>query len=688
MMGFHRRKRSAKGQTKMKRVLRHVALHAAAGLVVLGLGGSNAYAATSSTVVYDSIPTVVPGNVPSQAFEATQTVEFGDKVRLGAGGRKLDKVKVTLSSWGCEGGDWTGTSGSCVTTPGSTFTHPLTLNVYSVAVGGGPGVLLATKTVTPNIPYRPSAFGAPCTGQTWSPDGGTTCFNGFATPVEWDFSAGPVVNLPSNVIWTVAYNTSHYGSPALGELACFTESGGCGYDSLNVGVFTFAGSPFVGADLDDEGAVLNTGYAPFYCDGGAGGVGTLRADTSPGCWTGYRPLAEITTIQTSNTLVVKPDANLGWFVLADGTVAATSGNATGSIVPGPGGQVGLLGGSVLYNTNSGPGGKPQLFAPTAVSGTKFADVTSLDYRTFISRYATDAGGSHLTHTLNVGIDLDGITGGTDQKTLVYEPCYTVNSCVGPVQPLNTWTTWTPLAPGQIWWSTTAIPGTAFTAGPSFVPLDSLYAAYPDATILYWLVQAGQGSGGPPWNNFTGNLDGATFGASGTSTVYDFEPLTGATPGTLVLGSASLRIARTGFDSGSGSIAGTLRATDTQAGFEAAAVAGLLTLRLRDGAAYDATVPVTGCAVVGTRRNIACRSLDRKVTARFRTVLGPFLGQFVYAMTARVSMLPVSATGLLPPGPTVTATLHESPGIDRTDTIGDRPTFPCIQAAKTIRCRER
>ena len=508
--------------------------------------------------------------------------------------------------------------------------------------------------------------------------------------MEWDFSGGPGVDLPSQIIWTVAYNTSHYGSPPIGELAaCYTEDGGCGYDSLNVGVKTFAGSPFVGADLDPDGVIAKSTWGGAYCDSGVGGLGTLREDTGPACWTDLRPLAEITTIETSTTVVVAPSATFGWGFLADGTVAVTTNNATGSIKTGPGGQVGLLGGSVLYNTNSSPGGKPQLFAPASVSGTKFADVTSLDYRTFISRYATDAGGSHLTHTLNVKVDLDGTTGTTtDQKTLVFEPCYTLDGCVGPVQPLNTWTTWTPLAPGQIWWSTTAIPGTAFTAGPSFVPLDSVYAAYPDATILYWLVQAGLGSGGPPWNNFTGNLDGATFGASGTSTVYDFEPLTGATPGTLVLGSASLRIARTGFDSGSSSIAGTLRATDTQAGFEAAAVAGSLTLRLRDGGAYDATVPVTGCTVVGTRHNIACRSLDRKVTARFRTVLGPFLGQFVYAMTARVSMLPVAATGLLPPGPTVTATLHESPGIDRTDAIGDRPTFPCIQAAKTVRCRER
>jgi len=137
----------------MRYALQHRLIGKALGLLVLGLSAATTNAATTSTLVYDSIPTLVPGNVPSQAFEATQTIEFGDKVLLGAGGRRLDKVKVILSSWGCEGGDWTGTSGSCLTTPGSSFTHPLTLNIYSVVIAGGPGVLLATKTVTPAIHY-------------------------------------------------------------------------------------------------------------------------------------------------------------------------------------------------------------------------------------------------------------------------------------------------------------------------------------------------------------------------------------------------------------------------------------------------------------------------------------------------------------------------------------------------------
>jgi hypothetical protein len=59
--------------------------------------------------------------------------------------------------------------------------------------------------------------------------------------------------LPSQVIWTVTYNTTHYGPSPLGEgEACYGESGGCGYDSLNVGAFSFANSPYAGTDVDAD----------------------------------------------------------------------------------------------------------------------------------------------------------------------------------------------------------------------------------------------------------------------------------------------------------------------------------------------------------------------------------------------------------------------------------------------------
>lgn len=247
--------------------------------------------AAAPNALYDSIASVLPGNVPSLGYEATSTSEFGDKVRLAYPGRKLGKVSVLMSSWGCEDGSWVS---GCSTTPGATFDHPLTLNLYAVS-SGEPGALLATKTVTFSIPYRPSADPVNCsaTPNKWYNAADATCNNGLAVLVEWDFS-DDAITLPQDVIWTVAYDTTHYGASPIGTgAACYSSSGGCGYDSLNVGANTFPGSPFAGTDVDPDGAVLDSTWAGAYCDGGAGGTGTLRTDTSSGCWAGYTPLARI-----------------------------------------------------------------------------------------------------------------------------------------------------------------------------------------------------------------------------------------------------------------------------------------------------------------------------------------------------------------------------------------------------------
>jgi hypothetical protein len=90
--------------------------------------------------------------------------------------------------------------------------------------------------------------------------------------------------LPSgdNVIWTIAYNTTHYGSPAIGEGAtCYTSTAGCPYDSLNVGTKTFPGSPYAGDEADDDAAFINSTWHGMYCDDGLGGLDFLRVSKNP-----------------------------------------------------------------------------------------------------------------------------------------------------------------------------------------------------------------------------------------------------------------------------------------------------------------------------------------------------------------------------------------------------------------------
>lgn len=265
----------------------------AVGVVVATMGAfaGLASAAGNKGKGYDPLP-ALPGNVPSLGYEATATREFGDSVSLANPARKhFRKVNVVLSSWACKAGSGV----TCVTTPGDVFKHPITLSIYASDNAGNPGVLILRKTTIFKIKYRPSADAVNCTG----PDAGkwfdgSECNNGLAQIVTFKKLGDAMIPADRNITWTIRFNTTHYGANPIGEGAsCFGTPEGCGYDSLNVGAESFPAAPFNGTDLDDDGAVWNTSYGPFYCDGGAGGSGTLRVDTGPDCWTDYRPLAEI-----------------------------------------------------------------------------------------------------------------------------------------------------------------------------------------------------------------------------------------------------------------------------------------------------------------------------------------------------------------------------------------------------------
>ena len=235
-------------------------------------------AAVNTNTVYDNIPSPTPGNVDSWGFEADAVSEFGGQVQLAGSSRTDPQVTVLMSSWGCQSGHWN--TGDCATTPKATFSEPVTLKIYNVSSDNTPGSLVTSKTSTFNIPYRPSADPA-CGNGKWTPDGGTNCFNGYATPISFNLTG---TTLPDKFIVSVAYNTTHYGSDPKGEsAACFSSAGGCGYDSLNVGLNY---PPTTGTVPNPDDAYQNSSYGGAYCDGGTSGTGTFRLDA--GCWTGYQ----------------------------------------------------------------------------------------------------------------------------------------------------------------------------------------------------------------------------------------------------------------------------------------------------------------------------------------------------------------------------------------------------------------
>ena len=272
-----------------------VAAAAAASLALAASAG-----AVTSSVVYNATPSPLPPNVASLGFEATSTSEFGDLVHLDGTNRVLNAVTVTLSDWALYS-DYS--SDARYAGNPSTWTHPITVNVYGTHLGvnGTPDTLLATTTRNVTIPWRPAADPTCANGTAWRAGDGT-CYNGIAFNAAFDLSSSNVT-LPNDVIVGVAYNTADYGSTPI-HLAG-------PYNSLNVGVPTNQ-TVTVGSDADTDAVFWNTSYAPFYSDGGASGVGTFRQDTN---WTPNGTVA----IQISATpaLVAPPTSkdqckNDGW----------------------------------------------------------------------------------------------------------------------------------------------------------------------------------------------------------------------------------------------------------------------------------------------------------------------------------------------------------------------------------------
>lgn len=259
--------------------------------------------ALSGEVIYDAVHPVLPSGYPSLGYEATQTYELGDKITFGGSSRQLDKVAITLTSWACESGGWN--TSDCETTPGATFSHPITLNLYKVANDGTVGDEIASVTQTFDIPYRPSANPACSDEKQWM-DTNEDCFNGYNHVVVFDLSG---VSVPDTIIYGVAYNTSHYGETPIG--------GANGpYDSLNVGLNTDEPAPYIGTDVDNDEVFWDTTYSGY--------TRGFKADSD---WAPYKVAAIFTAVpKTTETIVVFDDTAAGenqpgWLFNRDGSTA-------------------------------------------------------------------------------------------------------------------------------------------------------------------------------------------------------------------------------------------------------------------------------------------------------------------------------------------------------------------------------
>lgn len=250
-------------------------------IVVLALTvGVPAAAQTGGAVVFDNLPSPVPGNVVSLGYQCCGTSELGDLIQLEADTpRRAGYVTVLMSSWSLHS--------NYPTLPAAGYTHPITLSLYADSQGARDRSPIASVTQSFTIPWRPEADPTCPGGTAWRADA-TTCYNGLAFTLTFDLR-GQNLDLPDQFIYGVSYNTQSWGYEPLGVPGP--------YESLNVG-FTGVTSPAVGTDPNPDELYWNTVHAAWYSDGGVGGSNIFRPDTG---WTGYVVGARFTTFAVPTT---------------------------------------------------------------------------------------------------------------------------------------------------------------------------------------------------------------------------------------------------------------------------------------------------------------------------------------------------------------------------------------------------
>ena len=356
---------------------------AAAGAVaVLGLlsvgVASAAQAAGPTSVVFDASVTPLPPNIPSLGFQATQTAEFGDAIHLSGTNRVLQTATVTMSDWALA---------SDYPTLGTSWTHPITFNVYNVdPLGTSLGNLIGSVTQVFDIPWRPIADPTHCPlpSTAWYSAADAKCYNGLAFNITFDLSTIGI--LPNDIAYGIAYNTNTWGANPIGAAGP--------YESLNVGLNSSTTNTT--GDIDSTSVFWNTMTPSNYTDGGTGGVGTFRRDTN---WAPYRPAVTLTA-----------SADNCQFITSGTTMTLQNDCTTNQTLLVPAGMT--FNGNGHSITAIDPTGGHFIGAVVANDGAN-ANVTNLTVTT-----------SHLSNVCDAGVDrlrgimFDGASGSITNNTVV------------------------------------------------------------------------------------------------------------------------------------------------------------------------------------------------------------------------------------------------------------------------------
>lgn len=240
---------------------------------LMAAAGMSAFAASaaSAEVVFNNVPSPLPGNFASIGLAATSTTEFGGEVELAGTARSKPTVTVVMSSWACQSGSWN--EENCSTPkPKKTFKVPLTVRVYAAAeLSEGP-VAETTKNV--KMYYRPSDS-SKCEGGRWYDEASATCFHGYAFPVSVTLSK--LKKMPKKAI--ISFSYPHSSGPAT---------------SLNVAVSEPSEHTLsIGTQPVEEWFADST-WSEMYCPS-AKDLGTFGPEEGAGCQEGinYQPVISV-----------------------------------------------------------------------------------------------------------------------------------------------------------------------------------------------------------------------------------------------------------------------------------------------------------------------------------------------------------------------------------------------------------
>ncbi len=160
---------------------------------------------------------------PSYAFEANSTTEFGDKVTLDATASALNSMNVDFKSYGCgDSGNWN--TADCDNPwwlePGHLHRprpdhgedlpreRPDDADRHVVAQHR-PNPVPALIDTRHELPEQPAC--AALNSRFMNPTPG--CASTPRTVLTFNFSAGTTLTSGQGTVWTVSFNTTHYGNP-------------------------------------------------------------------------------------------------------------------------------------------------------------------------------------------------------------------------------------------------------------------------------------------------------------------------------------------------------------------------------------------------------------------------------------------------------------------------------------------